>query len=198
MKNYYTFALCSLLALGLIGCRSIMNPNFLPTGYSFHGEEYKAVPGNEANDIGYEYSQHKNAWVLSKWVAVADEMVQGLEERAELSPNTVYIRENNANVFNTSFEFALREAFIKRGFYVISEPGATYEVAYNASPENGAINPLHRVRYNGDQELDPLHNKPKPNENFVLTLDIIEEGKHLGSGSGVYAVPSYGYKIGRP
>ncbi len=63
-KPTFTLILISLVTLSLGACRAIMDPTFMPAGYRYHQEDYKAPPGprttpeptEDANEEGTRYN----------------------------------------------------------------------------------------------------------------------------------------------
>lgn len=39
------------VVISLAGCRTIMDPTFMPAGYKYHDNEYKSPPGPGVEDI---------------------------------------------------------------------------------------------------------------------------------------------------
>ena len=198
MKNYsqlFLFSLgVSLGALFLTSCRTVMDPTVVPAGYTRSGEYYKSAEGPEADDLGYEYSRRKNTVIVNAWKKIAADMIDKVQTEAAMVPDTIYVEQNTSNAFNNSFDHALRQALIERGFYVTNTPGATYNLSYDAYPEGTEIEALRQHDYN-----DGLHAREsaavRDSDKYVLTLHLAKEGQLLGSGSGLYNPPPYGYDV---
>jgi hypothetical protein len=169
-----------LFVLALTACA---NPSPFASGYTYHGDLYKAPPGPDARDIGYEYTLERNDNVVQIWRIVAQDLVSQLEERTGLGAQPIYIEaEENPNAFNASFDNALREQFVERGFTV------------NATPE-GAL----YLRYNAEEAKteENVPGNPEGFGDYVMTLQTLDlTGKEevvTSEVGGVYKLPSYGY-----
>ncbi len=182
----------------LIGCSAISSPTFWPSGYAYNNNSYKAQPGPQANNLGYEYSAEKNAEIMAKWESVADELVGELEAQSGIVPNDVFIANRARGAFNASFDHALRRAFIKRGYSVSDTPDALYGLQYKARAQGEDSASLNKASYNGDMEKSSMSQQQDTAEEqeFMLMLSLRKDGMLLGQGSGVYMLPRYGYEAG--
>jgi hypothetical protein len=167
-------------ALALAACA---NPSPFASGYTYHGDLYKAPPGPEARDIGYDYTLQRNDNVVQIWQIVAQDLVSQLEEQTGLAAQPVYIeKQENPNAFNASFDNALREQFKQRGYVLSAIPDGAVYLRYNA------------------EEAKSEENVPANPEGFgdylmtLQTLDVTgEEPVVTGEVGGVYKLPVYGY-----
>lgn len=170
-----TFVLVSVFALGLAGCG---NPGFMPAGYAYHQNDYKAAPGPEAKNLGYEYSIEKNQEILDAWHIAISDLFSNLEKQAGLVPGAVYIEPSSPqNAFDASFDEALRAEMIARGY-------ALAEVSES----------LPRIRYEASIAKSEEHLEGR--RAFLLSLTILDAADKpavLGQASGVYDLPDYGY-----
>lgn len=160
----------SFLSLGLLA--ACAGPNLpMPTGYAYTHEEYKVRPGQDAFDVGYEYSSEANDAALKPWHETASVMITQLEEKGILSPaapvaisapelNSAYLR---------SFQFALYEALRAKKYSVVKE--APVKLMFEGQPtsENKDISDL-----------------------TLIVMDN-EAHKEIGRLVGATEVPSYGY-----
>ena len=170
-----SFVLVSVFALSLAGCG---NPSYMPAGYAYHQNEYKAAPGPEAKNIGYDYSPEKNQEILEAWRVAVSDLFSRLETEAGLAPGAIYIEPASPqNAFDASFDDALRAEMIARGYTLaeVSEslPHLRYEASIAKSEEN----------FEGRRA-------------FLLSLTILDAAAKpavLGQASGVYDLPDYGY-----
>jgi hypothetical protein len=192
------FVVFSLALLALSGCRTLMDPNFLPSGYTYHNvnHSYKAPPGPAADDIGYDYSFDQNAAVLTIWAEVARDLLNQIEERTGLGAQDVYLeRLPEHNAFNASFDDALRAELRSRGYVLADAPQDRLHLRYGAFlPEDE--NARRTLTYNDDPEI-PMHpeNRDKPS-GFIVVLTALHNGIVLDEARGIYDMPAYGYVSG--
>ena len=52
-----------------------MNPSAMPKGYYHHQDVYKAAPGPNSDELGYDYSLEKNEEILLAWREVVGDLV---------------------------------------------------------------------------------------------------------------------------
>lgn len=175
------FILFAVLALSVVGCRSIMDPTFMPASYAYHTNVYKSPPGPPADDIGYPYSKDKNAHILNEWQAALDDLVEKAEQETDLKPGAIYVADDmHENAFNNAYSFALREALRKKGYTLVATPsGAETHLAYSAKTEN-------------DRSFTKL-NKNTTYRDYDLKLKITS-GAVPQEAEKTYNLPSYGYR----
>lgn len=172
--------LLSLSAIGLSACA--LNPSPLPTGYQYHHDEvYKSAPGPEAVDIGYEYSTANNEKVMQIWRIVGSDLVDTLEERTGLEPQPVYIHAAGGDsAFYNAFDHIVREEFRDRGYVLMPSMADNLVISYDAlEPE---------IEEGADSISDTDFG------DYILKLTTSKGGGLTGHASGIYKVPSYGYR----
>ncbi len=117
MRSVLSLSVLSAAALLLTAC--LGDPLPLPRGYSANHDVYKSVPGPEARDVGYEYSNEKNQSVSDRVTPVAKDLVTKLDEVLSFSSDEIYLRMPRHTAFYNVFDHALRQEFIQSG-YVLS------------------------------------------------------------------------------
>lgn len=191
MRTLTVSVLSFATTLMLSACGS---PTFMPAGYAHHNNVYKAQPGPEAHNLGYEYSAQTNADIVSKWENVAGQLIDELQGQSGIAPQAIYIHPTKKNAFNHTFDHALRTALTARGFTLVNQAGDAYEIAYSAKSQlDPALKP--KPFYNGDVEPSETIETP-PEHEFLLFLTLLQNGVPLGTGAGTYVLPSYGYEDG--
>lgn len=186
--------LLSLFALN--GCSNNIQdftPGWMPTLYKYQHEEYKAPPPRDVPDVGYEYSKGMNDDVMIVWQAIADNLVTGLEQNANLTPRPVYIESlPDHNAFNASYEFALRDVFRQKGYTLVNEPARAVHVRYEAYRDQDA-NLRNEIDFNNEEDnfLDPFYKRHPHDFTFVLTAG--SDDQLLGQSYFKTQVPAYGY-----
>jgi hypothetical protein len=175
-------------AFGLTGCRTFWDPTFMPAGYTYHQEVYKAPPGPEADDIGYAYTPERNEEVIHIWRIVAQDIVAQLEEQSGIAGGAVYVAPHeNPTAFTSSFDHVLREQLHERGYTLVPTPEGAAYLRYDAVP--------------APQDQDTMQN-PEGFEDYEVTLQIVDlSGKEeivIAQSGGIYKLPSYGYRGGMP
>lgn len=172
--------LLSFSALGLAACG--LNPSPLPTGYKYHHDEiYKSAPGPEAAPLGYDYAVGKNDEILEVWRIVAGDLFDTLEERTGLGAQPVYVHAAGGDsAFYNSFDHVLREELRDRGYVLMPSMGDNLVLSYEALlPEKADEMP-------GTSDTDL--------GDYILKLTASRGGALSGHASGVYKVPSYGFR----
>lgn len=185
----------SFLILALTGCRSVWDPTFMPSGYTWHNDVYKAPPGPEAQSLGYDYSAARNEGQVEMWQGIARGLIDSLEAQSGLSAQQIYIEKPAAvNAFNSSLDYALREELRARGYTLASAPGGASLQAQAFAPKDEK---LHISQpFNGDvpQERKPWN--PEKESEFVFVLTLLQDGKPVNEVRSTQQMPAYGYIAG--
>ena len=194
MRTYLSLFLTAALTLGLIGCRTVFDPTFMPTGYMYHDDEYKAPPGSEADDIGYVYSDSANAESLQIWRNIINDLVGQLATQIGEDGQRIYIEPLYLqNAFNSSYDHVLREELRNRGYVLASNTRNALYLTYEAHlPKDSEEK--ESPDYNGDIDNDPVYKKLKNNDEFVLILTVTKKGVLSAKVAGIYKVPLFGFK----
>ncbi|MCF8496757.1 MAG: hypothetical protein K9G62_08875 [Alphaproteobacteria bacterium] len=169
------FVLQTLSLLGLTGCS--WDPTFMPAGYRYHHNLYKAPPGPEARSIGYDYSPAANADVMRVWDLSAADLVDALERDTGLTPQPVYMPPvSGTGAFSAAFDNALRGELRTRGYTVGGVPSAGVpRLRTGIQPGAGG----------GSCEVF---------REFELSLSLEREGAAPARTARTYILPAYGHK----
>ncbi len=192
------FLVLPLSMIALAGCQTsditnlysditnLWDPSPMGRGYSSFSEPYKSPPGPKPPEIGYEYSEEKNAEVLSELRSASSSLVTKLEETVEVPEKFVYVAPppprpfiEGSGAFYNSFDHVLREELISRGYSVTSEPQNATTLQFRADPPEGQ---------NFFSET-----RPRDGRDFEITLIVGPEQKPEAWISDIYHVPAYGY-----
>lgn len=183
-----------VVSLALTGCVPEWGPTFMPSGYTYHQEEYKAQPGPKAPDIGYEYSAGKNAEVLAAWNIIVSDLIDQMERDMGLGPQPVYVDQlPDTNAFNGAYDHSLREELRNRGYTLVTDPADHLHVRYEAfrSHEEKLRN---RTYYNGEELVERKPYNPASNHDFIFAMTILRSGKAIGEVWTSNSIPAYGYE----
>jgi hypothetical protein len=185
--------LSSLLLLTACGYES---PTWMPAGYAYHNDYYKAQPGPEADTLGYDYTPARNDYIGTMWRDVADALVTDLENKTGMSAQPVYVeRLPSANAFNLSLDNALRDELRERGYTLVTSKQDAVGIQYQAfkAEDEGKRND---VGYNGDadEQLKPFN--PEKSERFTFVLTLVDNGAAFGEIRRTELLPGYGYVSG--
>lgn len=185
----------STAVIALNACKTLIEPTFIPSGYTYHHDEYKSPGADKPWHIGYDYSRDENAHVLNKWRMVAADLTDKLEESASLGATPVFLASPDIdNAFSLSLDHALREEFRSRGFALVAVPSedafkikaSTYDPEFKDAMRSYALN---------DQEQKDL---PEPPREVSKTLVIKVHGLVADMTSVLveepYELPLYGYQ----
>ena len=192
-----SLALISVLFL-LPACEMVMRPSPLAAGYTYHQGEFKAPPGPMAAPVGYDFTPARNEAVLRQWHDVAQALFAQLESGAGLqSGQSIYLEYTRPNVFNASFDDALRAAIRGRGYVLATNADEAVirlrPSAFLAQDQNIGSQ---SVTYNGDRARPPLMN-PQQQQDFIFMLQAFVQGKELGAAQGRAPMPAFGYVRGQ-
>ena len=162
----------------------------MPTGYAHVNKEYKAAPGPEARDIGYEYSADTNDQIVQLWRVTAADLVSKLEAQTGITPQTLYLETlPNNGAFNATYDEVLRAELRGRGYRLASSPGGTPHLRYEAfiadSKEIKLTTDAHPHFRHYDLVLTVL-------DSSVVNLKHDDESAILGQTYGTYELPTYG------
>lgn len=192
-------ALPVLALLALTSCRTLMDPTFMPAGYTYHDNYYKAPPGAEAAPIGYPYTPERNDVVMEKWQAVAEELTGVMESRLALYAQPVYLAPlTHHNAFNASLDYALREELRKKGYTLQGQPspGVLHLQPEAFMPEDEKV--LDYKKMYNDDLYEPTVVPPPPEKarDFLMILTATRGNVIIGEVRGTFFLPAYGYKKG--
>jgi len=170
--------------LAVVGCAPLVNPGAMPSGYTYHYDEYKSPPGPDAKDIGYEYSYAKNEVVQHEWIQISRDLVEHLEEQTGLSPRAIHVSDVlRVSAFNQTFDYALRYVLREKGYTLVSGADAyPARLVYEAIPVDDTM--VMRV---------PLVQKYKEVAPYNLILRLYTGSPEPVSVGKIYDVPGYGY-----
>ena len=173
-----------------------MNPSAMPKGYYHHQDVYKAAPGPNSDELGYDYSLEKNEEILLAWREVVGDLVTQFEAHAKLAPQPLYLEPlPSDNAFNNTYDDVLREELTARGYTLAPAPGVTPILRYEAFVPKGT---------------DTLKNTGHSyTRDFVLILTLLDASVYtlpkdeqdtavLGQASGAYKLPGYGHETAIP
>ncbi len=193
MRTQLSIFLTVVLAIGLTGCRSVWSPTFMPAGYTYHNDEYKAPPGPEADSIGYDYSTQANSEVLQVWRIVVNDLVDQLADQIGTESQRIYIQPlPQQSAFNASYDHVLREELAGRGYVLASHAGNALRLVYEAHVPKDAAEDNKPV-YNGDAADSPEYKSLNSYEEFVLILSAMEGDVLAAKAAGVYKLPPFGF-----
>jgi len=206
------FFILFLSGLTLAACEQIPappylfdHPHFFPTGYTYHHDgdnidkDYRSLPAPDTEEIHYEYSPVANAAQLAQWRAEAFDLAVFVRDSLPLRPGPLYIEPPKIeNVFYSSLDHSLRQAFTEAGFTVVSLPGqAGRTLSYNVESTR---NLLERFTQPLNEEFeihpdDPPYQPAKAGlrDDYVVFFTIRESGEIIAVLSDTRHLPAYDY-----
>ena len=199
MRAPISLLLLALAPLALSGCELFMNPSAMPSGYTYHQDVYKAAPGPNSKELGYDYSLAKNDEILLVWRESIGDLVNQFEEEIGSTAQAIYIEPlPSDSAFNNTYDDVLREELSARGYTLAPVAGTAPHLRYEAflPDEKNALAP----------------GADKSARDFVLVLTLLdptvlglvnqkkekEEAAVLGWASGIYRLPAYGHESAVP
>ena len=196
----FTHLIVTVLALGALtlgGCRAVMDPSFMPSGYAFHSGTYKAPPGPPAPGIGYAYQTNLNDMNVAQWRDVARRMLVQMESRHAIQPQNIFVEMlPDHNAFNASFDYALREELRARGYTLVHAPAGVLSLRPEAYRPADVKVPVDANTYNDDPEIALIPEDPTRPDNFTVSLTMLRGGYVTGTVTDVFTLPAYGYVRG--
>ncbi|MGN7437812.1 MAG: hypothetical protein ACTHOO_04135 [Alcanivorax sp.] len=141
MRSFLSFGTICVATFALTACAG--KPNPFPRGYASYGQPYKSAPGPKTKDIGYSYSNQKNATALKDMRYAAEDLVEKLDQKLSFSVDEIYLKISENSAFYTSFDHLVREELTERGYLLTNTPvnAVTLDfVAVDTVPECYASN----------------------------------------------------------
>lgn len=194
MRISKTLLSLSAMALSLTACKSLMDPTFLPSGYTHHQKDYKSPHADAPWSIGYDYTHAQNADIVGKWRVVASDIVTKLEATELLAKTSVFLSSPTLdNAFTLSLDNALREELRSRGHYLVSVPDmeslklqvSTYDPEFKDAIQSYEFNDIEE----GNPEPPKLVNK-----DMVIKVDGLIVNAPVTLVESTYNLPLYGYQ----
>ncbi len=184
------------LPLFLLAACGAASPTWMPAGYSYHHDEYKAQPGPQAQTLGYPYNAAHNAYMTALWADVAASLVEDMEAKTGIAPQAVYVQKlPESNAFNLSLDNALRDELRARGYTLAQAADGNIVIRYQAF-KAGDEKKRTRILYNGDaEELNKPWN-PEKTQVFTFVLILARDGAAFSEIRSQHVLPSYGYVSG--
>lgn len=195
MRKFTLFLGLSTAIFSLNACKTLMDPTFIPAGYTYHHDVYKSPPADAPWSIGYDYSREENAEVLNKWRNVAADLTDKLEQDASLSGTPVFLASPDLdNAFSLSLDHALREEFRARGFTLAAVPNEeTFKI--NTTVYDPAFKDVMRSYDVNDQTQEDLPEPPKEvSKTLVIKVDGLVADMTAVLVEESYELSLYGYQ----
>ncbi|MCC7305245.1 MAG: hypothetical protein IT558_03185 [Alphaproteobacteria bacterium] len=190
------FMLPIMIVLALAGCRSITDPDFMPSGYTYHNQYYKAPPGPSADDIGYAYTKERNAAAIEQWEYIVAHLVGRMDMELGEGPQPIYIETlPRHNAFNASFDYALREELRSRGYTLTHSRANALHLRYEAfrpGEDNAALD----LNFRRGQEPDTHTQYYKDESKFSVALILMQGKFPKGEVRSMVSMSDYGYVPG--
>ncbi len=174
MRSLFSVSLC-FSAMLLVGCSGFA-PSPVGRGYSSYDKEFKSAPGNEARDIGYDYSVESNAAAIDGMRDAVRDLVEKIDGKLSFSVDELYLNTPESNTaFYNSFDHLLREELTRQGYLLSNSDGE----------DNVRIDFVAKevVNCEGDDSNSMY---------LALAIDVVN-GVPGDTVGGFYDVPTYGY-----
>lgn len=156
---------CMALAVSfLIPACSYNHPNPMPSGYSYHHEEYKSPGPKPSSKVTVKQREYMNAAQAEQFRKAVYDLLERLTMRAGMPPKPVYVMAPDPmTTFYANIDSDLREAMRHIGYAISDVPTDAYVFTYEALPvatqnksvpSTGADNVILTLRvysFNGDE-----------------------------------------------
>ncbi len=193
-KSFVILGLSSAI-LALNACKTVMDPTFIPSGYSYHHDLYKSPPADKPWDIGYDYTRDANAEILQKWQMVAADLVDRLQADSAIGATPVFLSSPEIdNAFSLSLDHALREEFRSRNMMLASIPSdESFKIAVSVyDPE--FKDRMRSFTLNDEPQIDRPEPPKAVNKTLVIKIIGLVDGMSAPLVEEPYELPLYGYQ----
>lgn len=179
MRSLFYVSIC-LSSLLLAGCHS-SSPGPFARGYSSYDKEFKSAPGQQAHDVGYDYSSDRNNAVIDGMRSAVRDLVGEMDGKLSFSVDELYLNNPSNTAFYNSFDHLLREELMNQG----------YLLTHNDTQDSVRIDFIAKKT---PQHCDgeKAHDDYKAPMYLALAIGAVDgiPGDVVG---GFYDVPTYGY-----
>ncbi len=153
----------------------------MPRGYSSFDKVYKSVEGEEAPEIGYEYSVEKNQDMVLALGAAAQDLAEKLDKKLSFNAEEVFLKMPEGGSFYNTFDHLLRDALTQRGYLLSTDmrDAVVVDLVTKDIRETDCI-------VSGDEKIQPIY--------IALAMDSIE-GVPADYVGGIYTLPLYGFSF---
>lgn len=128
LKSKTALPLLSALLLG-----ACATPNAIPTGYVYHGEEYKSPLPPESKKVTTAQREAMGPEQAEQYRDALYDLVNKLTERAGLPPKPIYVVPHDPmNAFYAQVDNDLREAMRHIGYELATAEADAYYFTYDA------------------------------------------------------------------
>ena len=129
--------LSTILTLGIstfsLSACSIGHPNAIPTGYTYHHEEYKSAMPAPSSRVTSEQRATMDVAQAEQFRNAVYDLVSRLTERAGLPPKPVFVLPpKNMTSFYAHIDNDIRESMRSIGYAISDRPEGAYVFSYSA------------------------------------------------------------------
>ena len=126
-----------LLAIGVstisLGACSVGHPNFMPSGYTYHHQDYKSPTPAPSRKVTGKQRHYMDALQAEQFRDSVYDLVSRLSSRAGMPPKPVYVlAPDPMTTFYANIDNDLRESMRALGYAISDIPAGAYVFAYNA------------------------------------------------------------------
>lgn len=131
-SQYFLPVILSVSALSLSAC-SIGHPNAMPTGYTYHHQDYKSPTPASSSKVTSKQRQNMDAVQAEQFRNAVYDLLNKLTMRAGLPPKPVYVlAPDPMTTFYANIDNDLRESMRTLGYAISDVPTGAYVFAYSA------------------------------------------------------------------
>lgn len=192
----YKTALPLVMILGLTGCQNyFVKPSAIPSGYTYHDDLYKSPPSPEATNLGYTYSEAKNAELVEGMRVKALELFNQLEGQYDMAGVDFYIYNKHLhNAQNATLDNVLRDIVREKGYRISSVPAGAIGLGYSIDEPKDLEKEINFGDLQNDPKQSAHYDRINTYERMILTLSLTDGPEVIGRASGIYDMPMHGYK----
>lgn len=191
----YKTALPLVMILGLTGCQNyFVKPSAIPSGYTYHNDLYKSPPSPEATNLGYTYSEAKNAQLVESMRVKALELFNQLESGYDMAGVGLYIYNTHShNPQNATLDHVLRDIVREKGYRISSVPDGAIGLGYSINEPKDLEKEINFGDLQDDNRKTAHYDRIDTYERMILKLELTDGPEVIGRASGMYDMPMYGY-----
>jgi hypothetical protein len=189
-------ALPLVCILGLAGCQNyFVKPSAIPSGYTYHDDQYKSPPSPEATNLGYSYSEEKNAQLLDSMRIKAEELFNQLENDYDMNGVDFFIynaHEHNAQ--NSMLDTVLRDIVREKGYRIATAPQGAIGLGYSINEPKELEKDINFGDLQNDPKTTDHFDRINTYERMIMRLELTDGKENIGAVRAIYDMPMYGYE----
>lgn len=188
----------SILSIFILAAcaKPLVNPSYLPAGYTYHHDQYKSPPGPNPWGIGYDYTAAQNAETLDRWREVSINILDKIEFDGDILAQDIFLAPPKLdNAFTQSLDHTIREELRARSYRLVNLPGPDTLILALETYDPEFKDAMRSFIVNGDiKEAERPEPPALTAKELALTARALRADQTLANVEGRYILPLYGYE----